>query len=192
MAQRASAPAWTAAWAMRPTLGTLGASFDDDGDGLAGDGFLDVTGDGGGGVCVGGEGFAEAVLDVGAGDVDFEEVGICRCDFGGDFAELGCCSGEDAGDDGDAARLELGFGLPEQADFFFDAGVSQTDGIEEAAAPVDAGGVDVAVAGFGAAALGGYGAAAFVGGSYEQAYGRAPNAAREHEGRGQVTFEKRY
>ena len=49
----------------------------------------------------------------------------------------------------------------------------------------------MAVAGFGAAALGGYGAATILGRSNEKAYGRAPNAAREHEGRGQVTFEKR-
>ncbi len=170
--------------------GNVGGEFDDDGDGLPCDGLLYVAGDGGGGVGAGGEGFAEAVLDVGAGDVDLEKVGIGRGDATSDVSEFGGRAGKDTGNDGYAPRLEARFRLPEQPDFLIDTRVRQTDRIEEAAAPVDAGGVDVAFAWFGAAALGCDGTAAFCGSAFEQADGGAPDAACQYERRGEFAVEE--
>ena len=139
---------------------------------------------------IGGEGFAETVFDVWAGDVYFDEVGLGAGDATGDIAEFGGGSGKDAGDDRDIARLQPRFGLLQQPDFLFHARVRQTDRVEQAATPVDAGRVDVAMARFGAAAFGCDGTAAFGGCSFEQADGRAPNSACQDKRRGQFAVEK--
>ena len=162
----------------------------DHGDGPVGDGCLHILGNSRGRLGIGGEGFAETVLHIGAGDVYLDAVGAGGGDAAGDVAELGGCAGKDAGDDENSTRLQPRAGLMQQADFLVYAGIGQPNRIEEAAAPVDAGGVDMTAAGGWSATLGGYRAAAGRGGALQKADRRAPDAARQHKRRGQFAAQK--
>ena len=137
-----------------------------------------------------GEGFAETVFDVWTGDVYFDEVGLGAGDATGDIAELGGGSGKDAGDDDDPARLQPRFGRLQQLDFLLHSRIRQTDRVEQAATPVDAGRVDVTMAGRRTAAFGRDRAAAFGRGPLKQADSCTPNPACQDKRRGQFAVEK--
>ena len=111
-------------------------------------------------------------------------------DAAGNIAKAGGSCGKDAGDDGDPARLEPRFGLLQQPDFLLHARVSQTDRVEQAAAPIDAGRVDVAAAGSRAATFGRDRAAAFRRSPLEKADRCAPYSTCQYKRCGQLAAEE--
>ena len=104
---------------------------------------FDRGGDGGGAGSAGGKGLAEVAVHVRAGDIGFQEVGLARGQDGGCPPEVFHRVGEEAGDQGRLQRSQRYFRRPQDLDLMRGARVGQADGVEQPAAPVDAGGVDV-------------------------------------------------
>ncbi len=112
MTQSASAPAATTACAIRPMLGTLGASLTMTGMPVPRSAALTTwPSPAAAASALAGVGFTELTVHVGAGDVDLQQVGPGLGDRGRHRAELLRRTGKDAGNEGHAERLKPRFAL---------------------------------------------------------------------------------